>query len=122
LLVEDEASVRELTATILEHLGYRALTAENGEDALNVLRARNDIELVITDVVMPGAIDGVELAGRCRTLKPDMPVMLVSGHPLETRVSSRGEPWPDALLQKPYRMEEFARFVAKMLAAQRRSS
>lgn len=116
LLVEDDLQVRELTARVLKELGYNTLMAENGQSALEFLRVRDDIEMVITDVVMPGAVDGFELADRCRTLKPGLPIMLVSGHPLDKRVSGPRERWWDALLQKPYRTDELARFVARMLA------
>ena len=115
LVVEDEESVRELTAALLDRLGYETLTAADGAAALEMLRKRDDVALVITDVVMPG-VDGFELAERCRVLKPTLPVMLVSGHPLERRASSGSEQWLDVLLQKPFRREELARFVARMLA------
>ena len=115
LVVEDEGSVRELTATVLQELGYRVITAEDGQRALALLQARNDINLLISDVVMPGGINGFELAEQSNALKPDLPVMLVSGHPLDARVSGERERWLEHLLQKPYRSDELARFVAHML-------
>ncbi len=117
LVVEDEASVRDLTAKVLEELGYRVLTAEDGQRGLEMLKSRDDLQLLLTDVVMPGGIDGFELAEQSRLLRPDLPVMLVSGHPLDTRVSGDRERWLQVLLQKPYRSHELARFVARVLDA-----
>ena len=117
LLVEDEASVRDLTAKVLEEWGYRVLVAEDGQQGLEVLKARDDLNLLLTDVVMPGGIDGFELADQSRLLRPELPVMLVSGHPLDTRVSGEQEQWLQVLLQKPYRSHELARFVARVLEA-----
>jgi CheY-like chemotaxis protein len=117
LLVEDESSVRDLTAKVLEEWGYRVLAAEDGQRALEMLKARSDLDLLLTDVVMPGGIDGFELADKGRSLRPELPVMLVSGHPLDTRVSGEQEQWLKVLLQKPYRSHELARFVARVLGA-----
>ena len=116
LLVEDEPGVREVMATILERLGYRTLRAESGDAAMTLLGTRNDIELLITDVVMPGVIDGFELANRSRELNPELPIMLVSGHPLDTRVTRDTDQWLDVLLQKPYRTDELARFIRRVLS------
>lgn len=79
-----------------------------GNSALELLRARDDVAMLITDVVMPGAIDGFALADRCREIRSDLPIMLVSGYPLDIRVSQRQERWSGVLLQKPYRTDELA--------------
>ena len=115
LVVEDEASVREMTATLLQSIGYTVVTAADGPRALTVLHARDDIDLLLTDVVMPGGLDGFELADRCRQLRPRLPIMLVSGHPLESGEAGTRDTWLEFLLKKPYRSEELASFVAKML-------
>jgi CheY-like chemotaxis protein len=117
LVVEDDASVRALTAKVLEGLGYRVLTAEDGPSGLALLKARDDLDLLITDVVMAGGMDGFELADQSSLLRPGLPVMLVSGHPLDTGESGERERWLDLLLQKPYRSDELARFVARVLDA-----
>ncbi len=73
LLVEDDRKVRELVSQLLVGLGYQVLTAGNGEEALGKLRERNaDIDLLLTDVVMPG-MSGPELATCTRTLQPTLP-------------------------------------------------
>jgi PAS domain S-box-containing protein len=117
LVVEDDASVRALTAKVLEGLGYRVLTAEDGRSGLALLKERDDLDLLITDVVMPGGMDGFELADQSSLLRPELPVMLFSGHPLDKGDSGERERWLDQLLQKPYRSDELARFVARVLDA-----
>ena len=116
LLVEDEQSVRDLTAKMLEGLGYATLTAVDGAAGLDILSKRDDIALLITDIVMPGELNGYDLANRVREVRPDLPVMLVSGHPLERGMSQQSEQWSGALLQKPYRTGELARFVSSKLS------
>ena len=116
LLVEDDHNVRELTVKLLESLGYEALTAEDGTAALAILKKRNDIQLLITDVMMPGAMNGYDLANACSELKPELPVMLVSGHPLEHSTSTQHDRWMSSLLQKPYQTAELAKFVSNKLS------
>jgi len=81
LVVEDEESVRSVVVTILEMLGYRVLAAADGPEALvRWSRHRDEIDLLFTDMVMPGGIDGRELASRILAERPDLPVILSSGY------------------------------------------
>jgi two-component system, cell cycle sensor histidine kinase and response regulator CckA len=80
LVVEDEASVRALIAEVLERRGYRVLTAENGDSALEIAEGRVDpIDLLLTDVVMRG-MSGRELANRLLPTRPDTKVLFMSGY------------------------------------------
>jgi two-component system, cell cycle sensor histidine kinase and response regulator CckA len=102
LLVEDEPAVRAFSAQVLEDAGYRVLQAGNGEEALAITTGREEpIALLITDVVMPG-INGRILAERLRTLRPDLPVLYMSGYTddmiVRTGVVAEGA----AFLQKPF--------------------
>ena len=108
--------MRELTTTLLKAIGYSTVTAADASSALEILIARDDIAMVMTDVVMPGPMDGFELANRCRGLRADLPIMLVSGHPLDDRVAEDQAQWADRMLQKPYRTTELAMFVSQMLS------
>lgn len=82
LLVDDEAIVREGSQALLEYLGYRVLTAGNGQHALEVYQAhRHEIALVLTDIVMP-VIDGVELFHQLRVLSPEVHIVMMTGYPL----------------------------------------
>ena len=79
LVVEDESSLRDMTARMLESAGYRVMTARNGEDALELLHDYPAIDLVITDVVMPG-MSGPDLAQRLSAARPRLKVLFVSGY------------------------------------------
>ncbi|MCC7243263.1 MAG: PAS domain-containing protein, partial [Acidobacteria bacterium] len=84
LVVEDEPSVRLLTASVLERSGYTVLTAVSGVAALEVWREHeSEIALVVTDMVMPEGVTGPELARRLRALRPDVKVLFTSGYTAE---------------------------------------
>jgi CheY-like chemotaxis protein len=84
LVVEDEELVREFVASLLTESGYKILQAGNGVDALDVWRRHStEIDLLLTDVVMPQKISGIELADKLRTEKPDLKVIFTSGYSLE---------------------------------------
>jgi CheY-like chemotaxis protein len=79
LLVDDEELVRCGTAEMLRDLGHRVTESEGGAEALSMLAAQPDIEAVVTDYKMP-RMDGAELAERVRAIRPDMPILLISGY------------------------------------------
>jgi len=80
LIVEDNSEVAEVTSSLVEQLGYRTLRAENAADALSRLQRDNRINLVFSDIVMPGAMNGVALAQVITKRYPAMPVVLTSGY------------------------------------------
>jgi DNA-binding NtrC family response regulator len=81
LLVEDEAPVRSLARTVLEQKGYRIIEADSGLSALELWQQHRDaIDLLLTDMVMPGGISGQELAGRLLSEKPGLKVVYNSGY------------------------------------------
>jgi PAS domain S-box-containing protein len=115
LLVEDNAEVRDVTARQLTELGYRVVEAKDGPSALEILRQGRPIDLLFTDMVMPGGMTGADLAGEARNLRPDLKVLFTSGF-AEASVQS-GLP-PDAkrnLLSKPYRKRDLARRIGEIL-------
>jgi PAS domain S-box-containing protein len=108
LLVEDETAVRDFVATLLPEMGYRVITAANGIQALAMLRERPDIDLLFTDVVMPGGMSGRDLAREAAQLRSDLPVLFTSGYSGE-ELSHDGR--LDAgvhLLSKPYHRAQLA--------------
>ena len=111
LVVDDDLLVGMGTAAMLEDLGHVALEATSGADALRLLEARHDIDLVITDHGMP-YMSGLELAHAARKLRPALPIILATGYaePLTSGVPG--------LLQlfKPFRQDELAKAVAAVLA------
>ncbi|MEW6091513.1 MAG: PAS domain S-box protein [Pseudomonadota bacterium] len=115
LVVEDDDLVREHLSAQLEGLGYKVTSATNGPRALNIIREREDIALLLTDIVMPGGMNGRELADEAVKLRPDLKVLFSSGYS-ENAIVHHGR--LDAgveLLSKPYRLQELAAKVRKVL-------
>jgi PAS domain S-box-containing protein len=80
LVVEDSREVADVTTTLIEQLGYRVVRAENAGEALRHLQQGIDVDLVFSDIVMPGGMDGLALAQVCRERYRDLPVLLTSGY------------------------------------------
>jgi CheY-like chemotaxis protein len=108
LVVEDNPLVREHVTALLGGLGYRVLSAGNAAEALDHLRADKPVDLLFTDIVMPGGMDGTRLAESARQLRPGLPVLLTSGY-TETAITRRGGSGQAMhLLNKPYRRMDLA--------------
>ncbi|MGY3395562.1 PAS domain S-box-containing protein [Bradyrhizobium sp. USDA 3311] len=117
LVVEDDPFVRSYAVMSLESLGYRVISAVDGKEALQTLAAAPHIDLLFTDVVMPGGVNGWELAGLARKARPEMRVLLTSGYALETLAANGHVQQGAPILEKPYRKAELARLVREALAA-----
>jgi CheY-like chemotaxis protein len=116
LVVEDEAAVRRAVQRNLERLGYRVLVASDGEDALRIAETLPGIDLLLTDVVMPG-IDGPELACQLRAKWKDLPVLFVTGYSADRLARSDAIGPRDRVLEKPYQLEELVRTIRTMVMA-----
>ncbi|WP_158214008.1 ATP-binding protein [Pusillimonas sp. T2] len=116
LLVEDEPLVKDHVGRLLKSLGYDLLCAGSGAQALQLLMAHNDIDLLFTDVTMPGGMSGPELAREARLIYPELPVLFTSGYPeqLTTENYDGLDSW---LLEKPYNREQLARKIREALGA-----
>jgi PAS domain S-box-containing protein len=115
LVVEDEAGVRALVLKLLQDLGYRVLQAQSGPHALDVWRQQGDeVQLLITDIVMPDGMNGVELAERLRRNRPELKVIYTSGYlaDLSREDITRHS---DAYIAKPFSLMELARLVRRTL-------
>jgi two-component system, cell cycle sensor histidine kinase and response regulator CckA len=115
LVVEDEATVRDMASRSLEEYGYRVVSAGNGPEALALSQQGNGrVALLITDVIMPG-MDGRELARRMLALRPGLPVLFMSGYTDDEIVRrgllEAGQPF----LQKPFTPEALGREVGELL-------
>jgi CheY-like chemotaxis protein len=115
LVVEDNEPLRRAAARQLEELGYRVLEAEDPEEALAVMSQAERVDLVFTDVVMPGPMDGLALAWRATRSRPDLKVILTSGFPGVRGVVPHMADCPFSLLNKPYGRDELARAVREVL-------
>jgi CheY-like chemotaxis protein len=119
LLVEDNAKLRKVAARQLAELGYHVLEAESAEAALHVVSSGDRIDLLFTDVVMPGSIDGIELARLVGRLRPRPEILLASGFP-EGRAPGQAPCPPEfRLLNKPYSLDELAHAVRDTLIGRR---
>ena len=113
LIVEDDAAVRRAAVQQLKELGYTVLEAQDAHAALTILQ-RAQVDLLFTDVTMPGGVSGPDLAREATTRDPDLKVLLTSGF---TEASMRDGELNDKfeLLSKPYRRQELARRVYNVL-------
>ncbi len=118
LVVEDDQDVRELAAESLHELGYRTLAARDGAEALQLLRQpERRIDIVFSDVVMPGGMNGVQLAVEARRLRPDLKILLTSGYTADALSAEHGvaDNADAPLLRKPYRTEDLAAQLSVVL-------
>ena len=113
LLVEDEPQVRRFVSTQLAGLGYSVVEAEAGAPALEILKAEANIDLLFTDLLMPGGMSGFDLVQRAREFLPDLKVLLTTGYAAETDalIANIKEP----ILKKPYKKQQLAQALRSVL-------
>ena len=114
LIVEDNPDVEEVTGMLLKQLGYRVCHANSAHAALQLLGSGEAVDLVFTDVVMPGELDGVALAGRIKEDYPDVAVLLSTGYARAANTLETGFP----ILRKPYQLPTLARAIRDALDRQ----
>jgi signal transduction histidine kinase/CHASE3 domain sensor protein/ActR/RegA family two-component response regulator len=117
LAVEDEDAVRETVTSMLKSLGYAVLEAADGASALEILRGDRAIDLVFTDVVMPGPVGGRMLAEEARALRPGIKILFTSGYAHDSVVHDGRLDAGVELLGKPYSQEDLARKIREALEA-----
>jgi CheY-like chemotaxis protein len=115
LIVEDDPGVRQLVAVQLRSLGYRVREAPDGASAMALLEDDTTVDLLFTDVVMPGGMTGQQLAQQARRLRPTLKVLFTSGYTPES-ILHQGKSEPGIhLLSKPYRRDTLAEKVREVL-------
>jgi nitrogen-specific signal transduction histidine kinase/CheY-like chemotaxis protein len=117
LVVEDNESVREVAAAMIEEMGYDVLTAINGPEGLKMIEERRDINLVLSDVIMAGGMNGPELAAKAMKVRPKLKVLFMSGYaPGSVRLM---QDLPDTieLVNKPFTRNDLTEKVKRALAA-----
>lgn len=114
LLVEDQPEVAEIAADMLGELGYVVVAASDANEALAIIEARDDIDLLMTDIVMPGSLNGADLAVQARE-KAGLRAILVTGFADNAIPADQFDRF-DVLL-KPFRMDELARRIRAALDA-----
>ena len=115
LLVEDEADVLSALAMMLERAGCAVVPASSGDRALEIFQADPRFDLVVTDIVMPGRLQGPALVSALRAIRPDLPAVFMSGYAAEATVHGNGLRARDIRLMKPVQRSEFLKAVARAL-------
>ena len=115
LLVEDDADVRESLAAQLINLGYRVIEAADGAAALAALTDERRIDLLFTDVVMPGGMSGLELAREISLLRPGLKIIFTTGHSEDVVASAGNLDGNATVLRKPYDKATLAATIAQIL-------
>ena len=116
LVVEDNHQVRDVAVAMIEDTGLEVLDAASGEDALAIIEARPDIDLMLSDVVMPG-MGGPELAARALTMRPDLKVLFASGYTAGNLEEVPGLPKGLELINKPFTRDDLVGSVTRALDA-----
>ncbi|MGE5164008.1 MAG: MASE1 domain-containing protein [Sphingobacteriales bacterium] len=115
LVVEDSRDVADVTSALLEQLGYRVVRAENAAEALRHLQQGIEFNLLFSDIVMPGAMDGIGLAQACREQYPDLPVLLTSGFS-DAAQAADGR---FDILRKPFELSVLERAIEQVIGGGR---
>lgn len=116
LVIDDEPTIRMLVTDILEGLGYAALEASDGKAGLKILESDARVDLLITDVGLPGGMNGRQVADAARTQRPDLKVLFITGY-AENAVLSHGHLDPGMhVLTKPFSMEAMSQRISELLS------
>jgi two-component system CheB/CheR fusion protein len=116
LVVEDDPKVLRLTVARLEELNYTVIAATNGPKAMDILERREDIDLVLSDVVMPGGMTGFDVADRALGIRPELKILLATGYAKGAEQSNAAaERAVHRILRKPYGFKELARTLRELL-------
>lgn len=110
LLVEDDPEVGDMVNAMLEELGHKVVRADGVDAAIALLKRPDGLDLMLTDLVMPGGRSGLDLARIASELRPSLPIILSSGYTGEALQATVEAPWP--LLRKPYSADALARALA----------
>jgi PAS domain S-box-containing protein len=108
LIVDDEPTVRMLITEVLEGLGYAAIEAADANSALKVLQSNVRIDLLITDVGLPGSLTGLQMVDAARLGRPDLRVLCITGYPLTVATQGGGQETNMHILTKPFTLETLA--------------
>ncbi len=119
LVVEDDASVRDLALKMLHLAGFTTLEAIDAKSGLEKFKQHAEIDLVFTDVIMPGGVSGIEMAREILSIKPHTPLLIVTGY-LEKGAALREqvEKFENiSTIEKPYDVKEVPLLISSMIAA-----
>lgn len=112
LLVDDNLDLLDVAAMLFQRCGFDVITATDGTEAMDILRRTPDIDVLFTDVVMPG-MSGIQLGYEARKMMPDIKVILVSGYPGVTASAGDGSIYDFDFLKKPYHFSDVIKLLVK---------
>ncbi|RYD94350.1 MAG: response regulator, partial [Sphingomonadales bacterium] len=115
LVVEDDPSVRLLIRDVLEEVGYSAIEAGDGAAALPILASDTAIDLMISDVGLPG-INGRQLAETARAHRPDLPILFVTGYAENAAIRADFLGTNMAMITKPFSLDDLGRKISEILS------
>ncbi len=114
LIVDDEEAVRTMLTEMLQQFGYAPLAATDGHDGLHLLEARPQLDLLITDIGLPGGMNGRQLANAARQIKPELKILLISGYADPAVIEKDPLPSGMQFLMKPFAMDTLLSMVQSM--------
>ena len=122
LLADDDDTVRIMAQHLLTDLGYEVVVAASGAEALDILSRDESIDVLFTDVIMPGGMDGGEVAEQAKLIRPDIKILFTSGYFADALVK-KGNITPESrVLVKPYQRRDLAKMMNIVLAEEVRES
>jgi CheY-like chemotaxis protein len=116
LIVEDNPKVRKLSIERIRDLGFATLEAESGDQAYKMLKDGAQVDLVFSDLVMPGAFNGYDLAAKVAVEFPKLKMLLTSGYASDVVTDAMAHVRPHEILHKPYRQSDLAQRLQALLA------
>ncbi len=119
LVVEDDDDARATLAAMVTELGYRVVAAENGASALPILEQERPIDILLSDVIMPGGMNGLDLAKAAHKRRPDLKVLFVSGY--DRMAIAQATKYDDSLklLNKPFSLSDLGRELLALIQGRR---
>jgi len=116
LIVEDNSSVRDVAAAMIEEMGFETLTACNGHEGLAAIEAMPDLDMVLSDVIMAGGMNGPELAAKAIKLRPDLKILFMSGYAPGSMRQMQDLPDEIELVNKPFTRADLTEKVKRTLS------
>lgn len=113
LVVEDDDDIRTLVANILDILGYRSITVADAIQAREILQ-QQDIDILLTDIILPGGINGWDLAAAALADKPGLRILYMSGYPVKAGASDVSIPDGGNFLHKPFHADQMAEALRQL--------
>jgi CheY-like chemotaxis protein len=117
LVVEDNNAVRDIAAAMIEEMGFETIVASNGPEGLEIIMTRDDLALVLSDVIMAGGMNGPELAAKALKFRPDLKVLFMSGYAPGSVRQMQDLPDTIDFVNKPFTRNDLTEKVRRALAA-----